>query len=291
MVKTDDKNKIKRFFMSFMKNISSLIFLVVIGLGFMSCTGKAVVKDEPLATLEAQSNNPVIFVCDNYPPYYYLNEKKEVVGKSVAVLKKMAENLDLTPTFQCLPWNECLEKGKRGIVDGVVSLSKTKMREFTYYFPRVNLALSKWVIFNAPDYKGEGISSIEDLKGKRVGIVEGVAYPEKFMKYQDCQKITAKSTVEAMKWLANGNGKVDLVVEDVAVGKYILNYLKKSDDYPKAKMIEVAPLILKIDPIYIGIPKLSSHAKELYQKIDEELLEMQNSGEIFRISSKYEKDE
>ncbi len=58
---------------------------------------------------------------------------------------------------------------------------------------------------------------------------------------------------------------------------------------PNVDKVQLMPLAFNVDPAYLAIPKNIPNAKELYQKIDKELLKMQNRGEIFRTIYKYKK--
>ncbi len=271
--------------MKCMKGILSLIFLGAIVLIFTSCS-KHSVSGSNMA-LEDQTSNSVVFVSLNYPPYYYLNSEKKVEGRCVEVVKEMCRRIGIEPTFQLLSWRECLDRGKKGMVDGVLCLSKTKMREYFYYYPRVNLDLAEYVIFQN-SRSGRNITSLEDLKGKKVGVVDGIAYPKEFMDYKGCEKVVVGSPTEAMKWLASDNGKIDCIIEILDVGNNILDYLKASAPYLESDDIKPTSLVFQIDPIYIGIPKRANQSEALYRKIDKELLKMQHSGEIFKILSDFD---
>ncbi len=229
--------------------------------------------------------NKIIIVGDDYPPYFYPNSKNEIVGRSIGIINELAKNLDLSVEFQCLTWEECLEKSKNGTAEGIVNLSKNKERENFYYYPKVSLDISEWgVVFLKSNYKGKNVTTVNDLKNKRIGIVKDYLYPEDFANYKDCEKIEAISSQEVISWLIAG--KVDFVVEDIEVTKHILKEFEK-EQKENLDQVEFMPLIFSLDYLYLGLSKKSPNADELYQRIDKELSRMQNTGEIFKILQKY----
>ncbi|PID29158.1 MAG: hypothetical protein CR982_03555 [Candidatus Cloacimonadota bacterium] len=270
--------------MNFKKFLS--LFLVLGTIIFFTSCSSVFKKDVDMA-LDSNASNSVIFVSLNYPPYYYLDSQKQVKGRCVAIVKRVCERLNLKPVFKLLPWKECLERGEKGMVDGVLCLSKTRMREYYYHYPRANLDFAEYTIFQNSINTGS-ITSLSDLKGKKVGVIDGIAYPEDFVNYEDCEKVLLSSPTEAMRMLATG--KIDCTIEILDVGSKILEYLRESD--PNLDIDDVKPtsLVFRIDPIYIGIPKEAINSEELFRKIDRELLRMQHSGEIFRILSEFEEE-
>ena len=47
------------------------------------------------------------------------------------------------------------------------------------------------------------------------------------------------------------------------------------------------PILLQVDPLFIAFSKKSDSGLELVKKFDKALLEMRNSGELYRISQEY----
>lgn len=69
----------------------------------------------PLEEIEA-SGYLSIFVYDNFPPYSYFNEKKELVGVDVEIGIKMAETLGVTPRFFVRDGDESVDDDLRNNV-------------------------------------------------------------------------------------------------------------------------------------------------------------------------------
>ncbi len=222
----------------------------------------------------------IVFVVDDYPPYHYSDANNNVVGRALAVAQKVADNANLDVTFKVLPWEECLSRVKNGSADGILTIFKTKEREKFLYFPSFGIDEGQFVVFTSPSYKGKKIIQINDLKGLRVGLIKGYAYPNEVISYNKCDKIEKTTQKELMKLLAEE--KIDAMIGDIKVGRFYL------DQFDPKKRCNLMPAVFLRKPYYLAISKQNPNSKELYDKINKELKKIKFNGEMFKIQSSFE---
>ena len=118
------------------------------------------------------------FVFSDFPPFEYM-ENGSAAGINKEIVQEACRRLDMTPVFIQLPWKRALEYAKDGSADGVFSLFKNDERVQYYNFPEENINTVKMVLITNRENDIE-IKSLEDLKGKVVGVYLGSSYGEQF---------------------------------------------------------------------------------------------------------------
>ncbi len=216
-----------------------------------------------------------VFVADSHPPYYYQDENNKIVGSAVEIVKKIAKNIDLEVTFEVLPWDECLQRVKDGSATAIVAIFKTREREEFLYYPKFGITTGQYGVFTSPNYNGERIFDINSLKGLKVGFVKAYSYPKMFSDDIKCEKVVASNQREALKLLVEG--KIDALVGDIEASRF---YLK---EFENGKKCTLMPLVFPLDPSYLAISKKDPNSKEIYEKINKEIIRMKLSKEMYSL--------
>lgn len=219
---------------------------------------------------------PFLIVSDTYPPYEY-QENGIIVGFDVEILKAVSKEADIECDIKFFPWKRAMMMIESGKADGIFSMAHSKERENFVYFPPEHLSIGKKRIFANSNFKGD-ILAIQDLDGKRIGIVRGNTYGEKFDNYNACIKDEAENPDMLFKKL--NVDRYSLVIENENVAAFTIKKLSLKGIRP----LSFIPHEVKY---YIGISKKSKRAKELLDKISNALLRMKKSGKLEAIRNKY----
>lgn len=259
-----------------------VIFLVCILFILNSC-----MTSQKMVLSKNEAKKSYLIVASVYPPFAYQTENGEFDGSDVEVIKKAAEKLNINVSFKLMNWSKAVEMVRSGYADGIFTFSKTNEREKYFYFPRASLSIDEIGIFaNAKSTKK--IDKISDLVGFKVGVINGYDYPEEFNKFTGCKKIEAEDEFQLFEWLIKG--KVDYAISSISAGEFFLEH-EKNNRFKNFKalveQIKIMPILLQVDPLYLAFSMNSEDGSNLYKKFDKALLEMRNSGEIYRISKEY----
>jgi polar amino acid transport system substrate-binding protein len=121
----------------------------------------------------AFAEQPLRFATEEYPPFNFTDPKGALVGMSTDILFEAAKRADVKVSFEIMPWvraySEALNK------PDACAFSTTMTDERRDLFQWVTpLVRNDWAIFaRTGDY--QRVSSLDDLKGKRIGVYQGGA--------------------------------------------------------------------------------------------------------------------
>ncbi len=156
-------------------------------------------------------------VTEEYPPYEYI-ENGQWVGLNVDIVREVCKRVGDTLVFESYPWKRCIKMMQEGTAEGIMSLIKTPERAKFISFPAFNLSNEKNVIFS---HKGSGIkiNSLDDLKGKFLGVQKKYSYGERFDNYQGLDKEYCDSLENLLKKYEKG--RMELIIGNEAVIMYM----------------------------------------------------------------------
>ncbi len=211
-----------------------------------------------------------------YAPFESQNEKKDVVGFDIDVMKAIAAKAGIEVKFTNTPWEgifATLGTGERDIVISAVTITPERKQSMDFSDP----------YFEAKQLIAVGQSSktakFSDLKTKKVGVQTGTTGDEAVQKLQGKTSPNIKryeSTPLAVKELLNGG--VEAVVADNGV---IVNYLANNKG-AKLKIIDDA----SFEKEFYGIAVKKGN-KELLEKINKGLAAIKADGSYGKIHKKY----
>ncbi len=152
-----------------------------------------------------------------YPPFNYYNDKNQLVGFDIDVCNEVAQRLGVK--FKPVPneWSGIVEGLRSGVYDAILgSMAITEERkevvDFStpYYYSGAQILVREDSTYQ----------SIEELKGKKVGLVTGTTFEK------DAEKIEAdvklyKDDNQTLMELQNQN--LDAVITDRVVGINAIN--------------------------------------------------------------------
>lgn len=189
-----------------MKSIkkNSVWFLISV-LFFLYQTGAVFAKDKVITAVYTE-----------WFPYTYIKDGNPK-GFEIDIFKAVMEKIGYKVNFIAYPWKRCLLSLNSGEADALVSMLKTPEREDSFYFPGENISVSKTVFFASSDSDFVYGGTLESLKGKTVGVVDGFSYGDDFDKADYFSREMAVNTeILIMKLI---HKRSDLAAENMTVVK------------------------------------------------------------------------
>lgn len=160
--------------------------------------------------LDTLKENGVIRIAMSgaYPPFNFVNEENQVVGFDPAVGAEIAERMGLEVEIVTTAWDGIIGGLLANKYDAIVgSMTITAERDEVVDFVGPYYTTRR-TIFTKPD---SGITSLEDLQGKNVGVTLGETH-EEWARDQGLSVNTYKGLPELLLELENG--RVDAIVND-----------------------------------------------------------------------------
>lgn len=151
------------------------------------------------------------------PPIEWQDEDGSYRGISVETIKLIEKQLNIRfKKVDTKSWSHLLKEYKAGKIDVISAIAKDKAREKILLFTRTYISLSG-VIISDKQYTG-----IDELKGKKVGVVSDYVWDELISRYDDQIDIVRVETTLAGIELA-AMGAIDAMVSDLAAVSYHIN--------------------------------------------------------------------
>jgi ABC-type amino acid transport substrate-binding protein len=162
----------------------------------------------------------VVGTSADWPPYEYVEDGK-IVGIDVDIARKIAERLGVDLEVRDMKFSALIEAVKRGDVDIVIAdMAITPEREKQVLFSIPYQVDSSVVIAR----RGANIRSIDDLRGKTVGVQVGTVQEDWAVKtLGDYSKIVRYDKVYPYMVEALRKGDLDAIVVGGVVGRAIVS--------------------------------------------------------------------
>ena len=158
----------------------------------------------------------------NWAPVEYVDEKERFQGISADYLRLLEEILgvqfELAKEFS---WQQAMQAYKKGELDMFTSLRETPERSdhLNFTTPYVSFPIA---IFTGP--KVPYIGAMNELDGRRVGVIQGYA-TEEFLKsrHPAVNRVATKDMVQALEMLSRG--ELDAFIGNILVTGYYIGQL------------------------------------------------------------------
>ncbi len=227
----------------------------------------------------AMAERTVTMASDPWPPFVNgeLGESAHS-GIATTIHREIFSRIDdVEVDIPLIPWKRALREVEQGSYDGIPMLLKTPERE-AYLAYSDPFMVGRNLLWSVADAQGQAFqwTSIDDLRGKRIGIVMDYSYGEQFdslFRQGTLDSVQARNADNLFKLLANG--RVDLAMASEAVGFLYAGQIKDARILPAAKPTDT-------DIYHIGISR-KSWAVELLPEINRVIAELSAEGFIDRV--------
>jgi polar amino acid transport system substrate-binding protein len=230
----------------------------------------------PVAAAPVPAKVYVVGTDAAYAPFESQNEKGEIVGFDIDILKAVAEKAGIEVKFVNTPWEgifNALGQGDRDMIVSAVTITDERKQTMDFsdpYFDAQQLIAVK---------ESSKIAKFADLKKLKVGVQTGTTGDEAVVKLLGKTNTNIKrfeSTPLALKELESGG--VDAVVADNGV---VIHYVANN---PGGKFKTVADK--EFVPEQYGIALKKGNA-ELQAKLNKGLAEIKTDGTYVKIYTQY----
>ena len=161
---------------------------------------------------QALAERPTRLTCNAWPPYA-IQTGDGVSGLSVEVARAVYARLGIHDIeIILLPWVRAMDMARFGEADGLLNVNYTPERAALYRFPYEPLVETPWNIWTR---KGATIRSLDDLKGKKIGVVLGYAYTLEFWHFILTNCIVEEVYSDKINFRKLAQGRLDATVADL----------------------------------------------------------------------------
>ncbi|WDP89837.1 MAG: amino acid ABC transporter substrate-binding protein [Desulfobacter sp.] len=232
-----------------------------------------------LLTTQAWSESMDV-ACDEWPPYQVVEDSGKVSGFSTEVVKAVFERMGVTlNSLKAYPWKRALNNVQTGKVHALFSANFTQERTAFAWYPEEPLIDSPWVIW-VKEGSGNTYTSLEDLKGKTVGVVNGYSYTEEFWDFVKANKAFQGANSDETNFKKLSGGRFEYAVAELGNGYHILKKLGIKGIVPvKAHPIKSAGLFIMFNKEKVS--------RELVEKFSQELKKFKMETGYQNLVNKY----
>lgn len=160
-----------------------------------------------------------------YPPFGYRNESGDLDGYDVAVARAVADRMGLKPQFITTEWSGIiagLQSGKFDVIVNQVTITPQRQASLEFSTPYTYSAVQ--MIQRSNDKRD--LKTLDDLKGKSVGVVLGTNFADLVKPVAAVSVKTYPGTPEVLRDLAAS--RIDATLND----RLLLPYLLKNANLP-----------------------------------------------------------
>jgi polar amino acid transport system substrate-binding protein len=214
--------------------------------------------------------------CNDFPPHKIEHPGSDgLAGFDIDIVSEAVKRVGQTVQVSFMPWKRALEMTERGTFDGLCSCSHTKEREAKLLFSDELGAVSVGLFARSED-AFTGVSSVADLKGRKVATVGGYNLESELMK-AGAEVEATSSDKNALDMLVAGN--VDLLYGYELTTQHFI----ASDPRSSA----IAYKQMKRNPYYFCLSRAMPGAEAAMQGFNRSLAEMAKDGSIQDILDRY----
>ncbi|HYD32415.1 MAG TPA: transporter substrate-binding domain-containing protein [Azospirillaceae bacterium] len=211
---------------------------------------------------------------ENYPPYNF-NQDGKRTGMDVEIVEAVLARIDVTPEHRAVPWNRVVNDLDQNQTDiGFQFVGKPER------FEKYNMAgphRAGVTVFAVRADSSIAFDRLEDLTGKKVGIVSGFAYTTDFDQAGFIVKEAATDNLLNLRKLMAG--RIDAAIGDLHTLAWLVKQEKIGDK------VRFLPRPLAEVPRYIAFPKPRIEQANRFGKA---LDELKADGTIQSIVAKWQ---
>lgn len=222
----------------------------------------------------------IILTADKWCPFN-CEQNSPKMGYMIEVAKIIFERHGHNIDYQINPWIKSIENVRKGKATGLVATTKLDAPDLIY--PAKSMGNNKDCFYVRAKDKWE-YNSVDDLKGRTIGIVQAYAYsPELISYFNENPKQTSMATGTdplSINIKRLNDKTIDTIVENPFVFNYITSLNNTRDKYEEAGCTDDQDL-------YIGFSPKNPRSKEFAKILTEGIEELRKDGTLDKIIAKY----
>jgi polar amino acid transport system substrate-binding protein len=195
-----------------------------------------------------------IFAQDNieigtsyFPPYCYRDENGVISGFATEMIEDIFNQMEITYQISAFPFIRALYSLENNKIDALYTILRNENRENKFYYPEEPIIDTNWVFFiSKEDENSLQFESIDDLRGKKIGLVKGSRYTKEFRDFIEEEQNFDEIANNELNFSKLAFGRVDYVLDEYNAG---MKRIKKLGYDEKIIPLRDHPLFSQ--PIYI----------------------------------------
>lgn len=218
-----------------------------------------------------------------YPPY--TSEQLPDYGIWSHIVTEAFAMEDMTVEYEFFPWKRALTLVQDGEQDGTLGFSKTPKRLETVRYSDTPLGNASIVFFYRKNYAFDWIT-IDDLKGQRIGVMQGYSSAEVFehLKQEGMPLTLEYATTEAQNLHKLLSGRIDIFPATEVVTMKILHDNFTPQDIA---LITKHPQPWKEQALYVIFSKNIHRTDHLHQAFERGMKALKESGRYDQMMQDY----
>ena len=207
-----------------------------------------------------------------YPPFNFLNDSKKYDGFDVDISNEIAKRLGVKTKFIATKWDGLiggLKANKFDIIIAQMSITEERKKSVDFTDPYVTTGA---VLVTRKDTNG--ISKLEDIKGKKVGVGSGTTFEKVARSVKGADVHTYKTVDEYIQDLLNG--RLDVIIND----RLLMGYNIKEKKLP----IKIVSDVVNKDIIGMAVKKGN---RDFVKELNKALADMKSDGTYDQIYEKW----
>ncbi|MBI9092050.1 MAG: transporter substrate-binding domain-containing protein [Desulfobacterium sp.] len=207
---------------------------------------------------------------DKWPPHEDIFNL-EAPGFCTEVVRAVFKRMGVAITITQYPWSRAVDFVFKGRNDALFCALFSEERARFCHYPEAAITTLKYLLFIKKENVGTlTFNTYDDLKGKRIGIVRGFAYPVEFSNFVETEKNAQAVENDGYNFQKLMAGRIDYVIADNANAMLIIREMgltgKVVPISSKVILESDLNLIFSKKTVTEAFVKKFSHALDAYKK-------------------------
>jgi len=251
--------------------ITLLLAVFVVGCGSQTAKVEETKKQTLLETIQKRGTIKV-GTEGTYPPFTFKNDKGELAGFDVEIINEVAKRLGVKAEFVPTEWKSMfagLDSERFDVIANQVGINEKRKEKYDFSVP-YTVSGAQIIVNKATT----DINSIEDLKGRKVGVTQGSNYDE----------MAKKAGANIQYYKGSNEIFADLAAKRIEAALndrlFIAEYFLKNPN----QNLKIAGKTFDVEQSGLAFRKGSP---ELIEAVNKAVKEMQADGTYLKIAQKW----